>query len=79
MANDRLYLKCMVCGGALHLGKHSMDYWHTNNGERSYKNTLNDFHEQHKGCMWDIDGTGCIYRIMYESDKDFSFDPDILD
>lgn len=70
MANNRLYLKCKVCGEELYLGKRFLEayYWtnYWNDGEH-LEDKLNEFYEKHCGeCAFDCDTWLDCFELEYE-------------
>lgn len=53
MANNRIYIRCNVCGEALYLGKHFRQgfYWENYAAEEVHlEDELNEFFDEHKYC-----------------------------
>ena len=73
MANNRIYLKCNVCGEMLYLGKSfAMGYYWENYGKLNgdpnsppLEDRLNEFFEKHTYC--NNEGNDGDYSIEYES------------
>ena len=73
MANNRIYLKCNVCGEMLYLGKSfAMGYYWENYGKLNgdpnsppLEDRLNEFFDKHTYC--NNEGNDGDYSIEYES------------
>ena len=66
MANNRIYLKCNVCGDTLFLGKSFLSGYYWNKYEKEpvhLENRLNEFYENHTWCGNVCDGD---FSIEYE-------------
>ena len=78
MANDRIFLKCNVCGEELFLGKSFFDgfYWENYAKEPIHlEDKLNDFFDEHKYCNGN--GSDGDFDIAYEirdSSKDIEIE-----
>lgn len=77
MADDRIYLKCNICGETLFLGKQfgCEPYYWLNYGKingdinsPSLEERLNDFYEKHVHLDGDYERWNGNYSIAYESD-----------
>ena len=67
MANNRIFLKCKVCGDTLFLGKRFMDKYYFNNyGGEELEKRLNDFYDKHYECSFDSDYGLDNFELEYE-------------
>lgn len=72
MANNRIYIRCNVCGEALYLGKDFLDgfYWenYKNDGEH-LEDRLNRFFDEH---------TYCHEPVSEDAKKHYMYDPKLF-
>ena len=74
MADNRIFLKCKVCGDTLFLGKRLGFgyYYRTYNPEKgSLENRLNEFYDKHEWCndSYNLDCFTIEYEINYEEEE----------
>lgn len=77
MADNRIYLKCNICGKKLYLGKSFLDgFYYENYDKKTLEEKLNEFYDKHTYCNKSYsDGD---FDITYE-DRDSLKDEKIAD
>lgn len=63
MADNRMYIRCKVCGRGHIIAKMFGITW----GERKYNETLNEFFNKHLTCGFEYDPWLEQYEIAYEN------------
>lgn len=74
MADDRMYLKCKVCGEACYIGKtYICKGYYTEKAPKEYHDKLMAFFDKHAACIAD-DGKPKTqtFELLYESDDAFN-------
>lgn len=76
MANNRIGIKCRVCGEILGLGKRLADGYYCNDCYgRNLTEKLNEFYEKHEACFTrvdvDPDGWPDVFDIYYEFEPEW--------
>lgn len=72
MADNRMWLRCEVCGGRLLIGKSLGDVWYTR-GDTPAPD-LDAFYEQHRACFFDARSPS-TFRVVYEVGNPNEDDP----
>lgn len=78
MANDRMFMRCRVCGEMIGLGKHFGDGWYNAPAGDALQEWIDKhapvwMHEGEYDESVKANGGHAVFEIVYESDDDYPF------